>query len=211
MTRIWDLPTRLFHWGLAVAVTVSLYTGLRANGDMDVHLLSGYVVLALLIFRIAWGFLGATYARFAQFMVAPTAAVAYLKKFRSAAAHAGHNPAGAWAVLLMLLALSAQALTGLFTTDDVFVEGPLRHLATEATNNALSAFHHRNAFVVVALIALHLSALTAHRVLRRDGLMLAMLRGDKLTSAAPTTYRRWVAIALGAGSVALVYGTVHWL
>ena len=209
--RIWDLPTRLFHWLLTAAVSVSLYTGLSDNSDMDLHLASGYIVFALLLFRLGWGMGGATYARFAQFASSPRAAWDYLRRFRSVPEWAGHNPAASWAIFALLLALTAQVTTGLFSTDDVLTEGPLRHLVGDDTSSTLSWLHKRNAVLVLTLVGIHLLGVLVHLIVRRERLLRAMITGDKPVVAAATRYSWVVAVALAAASIGTVYAVVHWL
>ena len=210
-TRIWDLPTRLFHWALAAATAVSLYTGLSSDGDMEMHLTSGYVVLALLLFRLGWGVCGATYARFAQFAASPRAAWNYLRSFRGAPEWAGHNPAAGWAIFALLLALAAQVALGLFSTDDVLTEGPLRHLVSDDTSSTLTGLHKRNALFVLGLVVVHLCGVLAHLIVRRERLLRAMVTGDKNVAATATRYRWSVALALLAASIVAAYAVVHWI
>ena len=193
MTSIWDLPTRLFHWVLAGSVGFCLFTGFSDSSDLEWHMRSGQLVLALLLFRLVWGLCGATYARFSQFMRSPAAAWRYLARFRSAAAAAGHNPAGGWAVLGMLLLLTIQVSTGLFATDDILSEGPLLHLVSSDTSAMLTGLHQRNAWLVAGIVALHLAALIAHRVWRREAMLRPMLTGKVDVAATPT---RWGLLAL---------------
>lgn len=211
MTRIWDLPTRLFHWLLAAATTLSLYTGFSADGDMALHLVSGYVVCGLLLFRIGWGLVGATYARFAQFAASPQRAWRYLRDFRNAPEWPGHNPAASWAIFALLLLLIAQVATGMFSNDDVMTEGPLRHLVSDDASSKLSGLHQFNAVLVAVLIAVHLLGVAIHLVVRRERLLRAIITGDKLVDATPTRYRRSVALVLIAASASAVYALVHWL
>ena len=211
MTRIWDLPTRLFHWLLAAAATVSLYTGLSDGGDIDLHLVSGYVVLSLLLFRLAWGVWGATYARFAQFAASPAAAWRYLRGFRAAPEWAGHNPMASWAIFALLVALVAQVSTGLFSNDEILTEGPLRHLVSDDTSSTLSGLHKTNSFVVLSLIVVHLLGVATHLIARRERLLRAMITGDKAVDAPATRYSRLLAIAFAVVGVIATYAVVRWL
>ena len=193
MTAVWDLPTRVFHWLLAGSVGFCLVTGFSDSGDLDWHMRSGQLVLALLVFRLVWGVGGATYARFSQFVRSPAAAWRYLTHFRSAAVAAGHNAAGGWAVLGMLGLLTVQVSTGLFATDDILSEGPLLHLVSGETASTLTGLHQRNAWLVAGIVALHLTALIAHRIWRREAMLRPMLTGKVAVDATPT---RWAVLAL---------------
>src|SRR5690606_20858784 len=120
--RIWDLPTRLFHWLFAASVIGAFVTVKVGGLWMDYHPRFGYTALGLLIFRLLWGLVGPRYARFSQFVKGPAATLRYLRAPRRMA---GHNPLGAWSVLALLLAVGVQTTTGLFATDGIFTEGPL--------------------------------------------------------------------------------------
>ena len=121
---IWDIPTRLFHWALVIAVLLSWVS--QEEDYLQVHEVSGYVVLTLVCFRIVWGFVGSVHSRFADFVRAPGAVWAYLRG-RGDRQQPGHNPAGGWSVLVMLLLLLVQALTGLFNSDELMHDGPFYH------------------------------------------------------------------------------------
>ena len=124
-TYIWDVPTRLFHWGLMCAVAASLIAG--EFGCMDIHVISGHVVMALIIFRLAWGVFGGKHARFLDFIKGPKTVLTCAKRLISgdASAHRGHNPMGALSVVGVLAVLIVQVTTELFTNDDILTEGPL--------------------------------------------------------------------------------------
>lgn len=170
---IWDLPTRLFHWLLVAAVVTSW-----ASHELDaieLHALSGYSVLTLLIFRLGWGIFGSRTARFSDFVRSPRAVWAYLR----GAAHLapGHNPAGGWAVLVLLGLLMVQAMTGLYGNDDVLFTGPLWHTVDEDTAGQLGELHGFNFNLLLGMIALHLAAIAFYRIVRGNKLTQAMLRG----------------------------------
>ena len=178
--RVWDLPTRLFHWLLALLVAASLATGkfdsLLGAGTLEWHRRFGLAILALLLFRLAWGFAGGTHARFASFLRGPRAVVAYAKSLG--------NPLGGWSVAAMRAALATQAATGLFLVqEDYFFEGPLAKHVSRAVSDRLNAVHEANFWVIVALVSLHLAAIAFHAIAKRDGLVGAMLTGDKRLEA----------------------------
>jgi cytochrome b len=176
--RIWDLPTRLFHWMLALLVVFSVTTANIGGNWMDWHLRSGYAVLALLVFRLLWGFAGSRYALFAQFVRGPRAVRAWLRAPRGAGeCHAGHNPLGAWSVLAMLAALLVQASTGLFASDEIATEGPLSKLVSGATASLMTRIHSTNESVIYALVALHLAAIAYYFFVKRDDLVGPMITG----------------------------------
>lgn len=182
-TRIWDLPTRLFHWTLAGLLVLSFVTAKVGGNAMQWHFLSGYAVLTLLVFRLLWGFAGDRYARFSHFDAGLRAARAYLQG--RAQLYPGHNPLGAWSVVAMLASLGVQAITGLFANDAIFTEGPLAKLVSAATSDRLTSIHHANEKVLIALVTLHIGAVSYYLLRRRDNLIVPMFTGDKAGVAAP--------------------------
>ena len=211
---VWDLPLRLFHWLLVVLVVVSFISVQIGGNAMQIHMLSGYTVLALVLFRILWGFFGSTHARFASFVRGPSTALAYLGALRrnQAGRHLGHNPAGAWSVLAMLIVLLVQAGTGLFANDDIATEGPLTKLVSKALSDRITGIHHLNSSLLLALIGLHLSAVAFYVLGKREDLVKPMITGFKEDTAGKPEARQrparaWLAavlLALCAGSVYLL-------
>lgn len=181
-TRVWDLPTRLFHWALAGLVVFSVVTAKIGGNWMDWHTRSGYTILALLVFRVLWGLAGSRYARFASFVTAPGAALRRARELlarHASGPHAGHNPLGGWAVIAMLTVLVVQGISGLFANDDIVTEGPWAKFVSDATSDRLTTVHRYNEKVMYALIALHLAAIAYYRFAKRENLVTPMLTGDK--------------------------------
>lgn len=179
--RVWDLPLRLFHWLLVILVSVSIYTGLSGGfKEMDYHMLSGYCILGLVIFRLAWGFFGSVHSRFSSF-IKPAEILPYLKSLIRGEHRPsiGHNPLGALSVLAMLLVLGIQATTGLFANDDIMLEGPLTHLVSDETSDELTGVHHLNAWLLFILIGLHILAIVFYEVVKKERLILPMITGKK--------------------------------
>ncbi len=183
--RVWDLPVRLFHWVLVGLIAVSIYTGENGGfNEMDYHMLSGYAILALVLFRIGWGLLGTRHARFSDF-VRPTEVVPYLRslvtdgKDASNTQYSGHNPLGGLSVIAILLVLATQAGTGLFANDDIFLEGPLTHLVDDDMSDQLTSIHHLSAKILYGLIGLHIAAIIFYELVKRQRLILAMITGKK--------------------------------
>jgi cytochrome b len=175
--RIWDLPTRLFHWSLVLLVVFSVTTAKIGGNWINWHLRSGYAVLTLIVFRLLWGFAGSRYALFAQFVRGPRATLAYLRGVGPVSA--GHNPLGAWSVLAMLTALLVQAVTGLFANDEIATEGPLSKLVSGATASWMTRIHSFNEKLIYALVALHVAAIAYYFFVKRENLVGPMLTGDK--------------------------------
>ena len=183
--KVWDAPTRLFHWAIVLLIAASYLTikyAAGANMDLltNLHKLSGYAMLTLLLFRVAWGFLGSETSRFGQFLRNPLDGLQHLRQFgrRDPDDQVGHNAAGGWMVLILLVTLGVQAVTGLFTFDDV-PEGPLGGTVSEATAYWLTAVHRANFTVILVLIALHVLAITAYGLVKRHNLLRPMITGRK--------------------------------
>jgi cytochrome b len=185
LTKVWDLPLRLWHWAFALCVTFSLYSGLSGEISLlDWHQRSGMTILGLLLFRLAWGLWGGRYARFSYYWTTPGRVIEHFRGH----VRSPHTAPGVALVVLLVIAVVVQATTGLMTTDDIFNEGPLVSYVDSETARAMSRVHHRVFWLIVALIATHL---TAHIVygLRRDPTPLSMFTGTKQASVAPTDER----------------------
>ncbi len=176
VVRVWDLPTRLFHWLLAALVIGAFVTGNIGGNAIAWHFRCGYAILALVLFRIIWGFAGPHYARFASFPPNPLAALRYLRGASHAAP--GHNPLGAFSVYALLLALALQVGTGLFANDAIMWDGPLKKLVTGETSDFLTKIHHINRFVIFGLVVLHLAAIVYYGRVKKMKLVRAMVGGD---------------------------------
>lgn len=181
--RVWDLPLRLFHWALLVCVCGAILS-IEVFDNIDVHLRFGQAVLALLVFRIIWGFAGSTHARFLNFVRGPGGILAYLKKMKSeSGVMIGHNPIGALSVIGMLLVLGFQACSGLFLTDEIMFEAPLFKYVSGETASLLAKLHEANATLIFILIGLHLAAILFYRFVKRDNLVTPMITGSKAIPA----------------------------
>lgn len=174
---VWDLPVRIFHWALVLLVICQVATAQIGGNAMEYHALGGYAILTLVLFRIVWGFVGSRHARFADFLRGPVAVWRHLRG--QAAPTLGHNPAGGWSVVLMLVSLLTQALTGLFANDDIMMEGPLaKHVSSDASAFA-TLVHDVNAWVLLTLIALHLLAVLFYLFGKKQNLIGPLVTGRK--------------------------------
>ncbi|HLX22213.1 MAG TPA: cytochrome b/b6 domain-containing protein [Usitatibacter sp.] len=198
--RGWDLPTRVFHWTLATLVTFSFVTGKLGESWLEWHFRSGYAILALLGFRIAWGFIGSHEARFAAFVRGPRAALEYARSIASGkrAVMPGHNPLGGWMVVLMIALLVAQATTGLFSNDESFNEGPLASKVSKAIVDRMSSFHSWNEWAIVGAVALHVTAVLTYQLYLRMNIVGPMVLGE---SRAKENARALVVICIAAAAV----------
>lgn len=208
---VWDLPTRLFHWTLAILMIVQWWTA-EQSSTMNWHLWGGYAVLTLVLFRLIWGALGSETVRFSSFVRGPRAVLDYFKALlRGEAPHyLGHNPMGGWSIVAMLFLLLAQAITGLFANDDIMIEGPLYGWVSKGASDWLTTVHQLNFNLLLALIAVHLSAVFFYLLVKRDNLIHPMLSGCKQlpperAGLAPRMASPWLGLAALAVAAAVVW------
>ena len=222
MIRVWDLPIRLWHWAFAACVAFSLYTGLAGDVSlMDWHQCSGFAIVALLLFRIGWGFWGGRYVRFAHYVTTPRRVFDFFAEgtwrflrrgepARQNVTHDPHTPPGVALVVLLFLAVGVQAVTGLFATDDIFNEGPLVRYVGDDVSRAMTWVHHRGFWGIAALIATHVAAHAVYAAMR-DPTPLSMISGRKAVDTPATEQylvRSLVTIAAAGG---LVYVALRFL
>ena len=206
--RVWDPWVRLVHWGVALLLPFSWWTAETARYDL--HFLSGYAILTLVLFRLAWGVVGSETARFARFVKGPKAVFAHLAhlRHRQVPVEVGHNAAGALMVLVLLAALLTQALSGLFADDLIFTRGPLARRVEEAWSTLATSVHLRAYWVILACAVLHVLAVAAYRVVARRKLVKPMLTGAMEAPAgtpAPRMGSNLLALALLAASAGFVW------
>jgi len=177
--KLWDLPVRLCHWSFALLIPAMWWTA--ENGEMGWHMRLGLVLLALLVFRILWGFIGSSTARFASFLRGPGTVLAYLRGLGSARSPViGHNPAGGWSVAALLAAMLLQVGMGLFAGDPYDgATGPLNGLVRTMTADLLTDWHEAFFYVLLALVALHLAAVAFYLFVKRDNLLRPMVTGSR--------------------------------
>jgi cytochrome b len=212
--RVWDLPVRIFHWTLVLAVAGAWLTHQLGISYFVYHLWCGYTVLTLVGFRILWGLVGTRHARFWNFVRNPLATARYgLDLLRGRDAHyAGHNPLGAWMVVLLLLALLTQAVLGLFGNDEISNLGPLNGYVSEDRGIELTSLHRRLFWWIVGAIGLHIAAVVYHRVAKGENLVRSMFTGRK--PAAVVTEAEAIGssrLALAALLFALLVGILAWV
>jgi cytochrome b len=211
--RVWDLPTRLFHWLLAACVIGLVVTGSIGGNWMNWHLRLGYAVLTLLLFRLVWGFIGGHWSRFANFVYAPSSFVAYLRGRAHPEHRVGHSPLGALSVFALLLILAAQVGTGLMSDDEIAFFGPLVRFVSGDTVSMATSYHKNvGKFIVMGLVALHLVAILFYKLVKKQGLVRPMVVGDKqlavqVPSANDSIATRLLALAV----LALCGAAVAWM
>ncbi|MBI5785180.1 MAG: cytochrome b/b6 domain-containing protein [Rhodocyclales bacterium] len=174
--RVWDLPLRLCHWLLAAAVATAFVSAQIGGNAMAWHGRAGLAVVGLLIFRIVWGFVGSTPARFASFVKGPGAIRAYL---RGEWHGIGHNPLGALSVLALLSLLAAQATSGLFANDDISYQGHLYALVGADLSAQITGIHKLFEPIMIALVILHVGAVAFYVKVKKDNLTIPMITGWK--------------------------------
>ena len=207
--RVWDLPTRLFHWLLVVAVVGLIVTGNVGGAWMNLHFRLGYCVLALLLFRLAWGLLGGYWSRFAQFIYSPLTLLRYLQGQSKPEHELGHSPTAALSVLALLLVLSLQVVSGLLSDDEISFTGPLSRFAPSEWVSLATTYHAEwGKFVLIGLVVLHLLAIGYYKWVQKTPLVAAMITGDKSTdllqpASQDGVAQRILALVLAIGCVAL--------
>lgn len=196
MYPIWDLWQRVIHWCFPVLLGLAWWTA--ETDRMQWHAYCGYCVLVLVIWRFVWGFVGSERARFTQFLVGWRTVWAYLKAGRPATV--GHNPLGAWSVMLMLVLLLLQAVSGLVNTDELFLQGPLVVFADDAMVEWASQVHELSWHALQALVGLHIAVVSYHQWVKKDALITQMGFGRRLRQV-PTSRPR---LGLGLGLLLLI-------
>lgn len=217
--RIWDLPTRLFKWTLVVLVVAQVITGTLGGEWLGWHFRTGYAILTLLIFRILWGFVGSTTARFSNFVKGSAAAWKHVAQLFGPGAppEVGHNAVGGWMVVALIVALLVQAGSGLFTTDDILVDGPLVAKASESWVKSMTSLHKQWINLIYVLVGLHVLAAFLYLAVKKQNLIGAMVTGRKKRAdvvppgdtVPPLRFASsLLALACLAISAAIVYGIV---
>ncbi len=184
--RVWDLPTRLFHWVLALAIAGSVLSAKIGGNAMVWHFRFGYVVFTLLAFRLLWGLIGGRWSRFASFLYSPRTVWRYLRGAPrpGEALDVGHNPLGSLSVFALLAVLAVQVGTGLVADDEIANLGPLNRFVSSATGLAATGWHKQwGQGLILGLVALHVAAIVFYLLRRKINLVWPMLQGDKLLPA----------------------------
>ena len=207
--KVWDLPIRLFHWSLVVMIVVCIYT---INVDnVTAHQYAGTFVLVLLLFRVLWGLLGSTTAKFWDFVKGPMSAYQYLRY--GITKTEGHNPLGAYMVLLMLLVLFTQTITGLFLTDNTYLhqDSPLYQWVGSDARSVLKTIHQYNLYVIYTMVGLHVAAIVLYFLVKGQNLIKTLVVGTRTEDECHTPFatsiegnRPWLALVIFAAVGILV-------
>lgn len=212
--KVWDLPTRLFHWILAALVLGAWIT--IEFGMIEWHSWIGQAILVLLVYRLIWGIVGSETAQFWQFVRGPKAVLNYARGLLtgSGGRTTGHNPLGACMVVLMLLLLAAQAVLGLMSNDDIFFEGPLFNFAGKELSDRLTSIHHLLFNVVVAAVVIHVAAALFYLLVKKENLIGAMITGTKWWQEPLPSIRMtpaWLALPVLAIAAGIVWAVLTYL
>lgn len=213
--RVWDLPTRVFHWALA-ACFIGLIASAQIGGEaMAWHFRFGYTVLSLLLFRLIWGMLGGHWSRFSSFIYSPSTVLRYLKRQGRPEHAIGHNPLGAGSVFAMLGFLLLQVATGLISDDEIATAGPLSKWVASAWVTKATFYHAEiGKPILLGLVLLHIGAILFYRFKRGENLVRPMIRGDKESTLAVPSSRddagsRTLGAAVFLGCAGLVAGLLR--
>jgi cytochrome b len=176
---VWDLPLRIFHWGLAIAFVVSWITAEAGIEWADLHLYSGYSVLGLITFRLIWGIVGTRHARFRNFIRGPRALISGLDHIvkKTAPAAPGHSAVGGWASVVLIVLMLFQAASGLFITDDILFSGPYNSIVSSAVADKLGSFHNFNFNLLIIAVSAHLCVMLWYAVHKNHNLVAPMITG----------------------------------
>jgi cytochrome b len=211
--KVWDLPTRLFHWLLVVTVIGAFATGFVGGNWIDWHGRLGLVIVGLLVFRLVWGVIGSTYARFTHFIPSPAGIFAYL---RGEWHGVGHNPLGAFSVLGLLALVLFQVGSGLVADDTISFAGPLKDLVSQDTSDLLTELHKKNIWLIIGLVSLHVLSILFYALVKKNYLIPPMLTGYKTVNdpaARPAQGGGWlafiVAVLIAAGAVWAASGALN--
>lgn len=210
--RVWDVPIRLFHWSVVLLLAVSWLSA--DQGYMKVHLWSGLTLLALLLFRIAWGIVGSTTARFSDFLHPPRKVIGYLNGLRGGdrILYAGHNPAGGWMVAVMIAVLLAQVLTGLFANDSLRFHAPFALWVSEEASNQATNLHGTIFNVILFVIWCHVVAVGFYLLVKGDNLVWPMFHGKKPHSHVPAGHSIvFTSLSVALLLLALAAGIAVWI
>lgn len=216
--KIWDAPVRFFHWSLVALLAFCYFTGSAGGFWLEWHMRSGLVIIVLLVFRVFWGIAGSSNARFSNFLRGPSSVFGYLKNLFSenkARPYAGHNPAGGWMVLLLLLLTGVQAISGLFVDDNISTQGPLAEQFSGEVVAAMSKIHDFNINVLLGAIGVHISAALFYLVVKSDNIIGPLISGKKrlhadiadIDIALPVHRSSLLAVVF----LCLSAGSVYWL
>lgn len=214
--RVWDLPTRVFHWSLVLCFMALIVTGEMGDAAMVWHFRLGYATLSLLLFRLVWGVIGGVWSRFASFVVRPSTILRYVRGHGTARHSVGHNPLGSLSVLALLGLALLQVATGLFSDDEIATSGPLAKMASSAWVSYATYYHSKvGKVILIVLVQLHIAAIIFYRFRHGQNLVKPMWNGDKETvepfeGSRDTATTRTVALIVWSACIGAVTALLQW-
>jgi cytochrome b len=213
--RVWDLPTRVFHWTLALTIVGSVISAKIGGNAMVWHFRFGYLVFTLLAFRVLWGLFGGHWSRFVRFIYAPRTVLRYLRGQARPDEHldVGHNPLGSFSVFAVLGILAVQVASGLVADDDIANVGPLnRFVSIEWVEDATAWHTSWGQWLILALVGLHVAAILFYLLRKRINLVRPMVWGDKpLPAGTPASADGTAPRVLALVMVLLCAAGVNWV
>ena len=185
MLKVWDLFVRISHWLIVLLVVSAYLTANYGDSTFKWHSLNGYAIFVLVLSRVIWGVVGSSTSRFSQFIKSPFQVFYYLRNLLrgNPPNYIGHNPAGGWMVAILWLVLLSQAITGLFSSDDILAEGPLSYTVSASIVSTMTSLHHLFFSLLIGLVVLHIVAVIYHQWVKKEKLIQAMFHGKKLDSS----------------------------
>ena len=207
---VWDFPTRIFHWTLAVSFALAWLTS-ESDVWLSHHVFFGYLMLGLLVFRMVWGFAGGTYARFKSFSFTPRAGLEYLREVFAARAarHIGHNPAGTQAIYLLLLLVLIVGVTGIFILGGEEQHGLAAGWIGISAGRFFKKIHEASATFMLLVVAAHVAGVLLESLLHKENLARSMLTGFKLATSQSVASKPYRVVAAGMLVAMLGFG-VWW-
>lgn len=212
---VWDAFVRVFHWSLVLLFTISVISGKVGGNAIQWHMWSGYAILALVTFRIIWGFVGGEYARYVSFLTGPVRAMKFAKGLLGKTHEhvIGHNPVGGWMVVALLVLLAMQAGLGLFSNDEIATSGPLARYVSDETSITLMGRHRTVGNILLVLVGIHIAAVLFHLIVKKENLIRAMFHGNKelppeLAREAQTARKASITVGFVVLSLAIAAVTV---
>ncbi|WP_409523418.1 cytochrome b/b6 domain-containing protein [Nitrincola sp. MINF-07-Sa-05] len=215
VTPVWDLFIRVFHWLLVAALGTAWWTGNQGDFDlMEWHMIAGYTVLGLVLFRVIWGVIGSYHTRFNHFYHDPVSTLSYLRLLlrNRAPTYTGHNPLGSWMVYLLLLLCVTQAGLGLFSSDDIFIEGPLARAVDSETVRLMTYWHKTLVDYFLITVGLHLLGVAYHQFIKGEPLIQAMFHGKKPAAEDTPRYPYapiWLGLMTASLSAAIIWYAIN--
>jgi len=211
--KVWDLFVRLSHWLIVLLVASAWLSSEIGDAEFKWHSWNGYALFVLVLSRLVWGFFGSTTARYSSFIKAPKSAFIYLQDMKKGndAEYAGHNPAGGWMALMLWVVLLAQAVTGMFSSDDVIFDGPFSYYVSSGTVSTITGMHHLLFNVLMLLVMFHVFAVFYHQYVKKEKLIEAMITGNKTLSNETTALKLVFRPFYFAVCIVGIIGVVFWL